>query len=101
MPLTEFANRISKLTKRYQPQRLDTVLSKYSKHSISVGGIEYYYDEAIKHSQSEPEETIAERVTLNPQKEKEDRNRNQNLNSKQTIEQTSSIVSTNKIWNNS
>ena len=40
------------------------------------------------------QETIAEKVKLKKQK----RNRNQNLNSKQTINWTSSIVSTNKNW---
>ena len=56
---------ISKLI-RYQPQILDKMLSKYSKHSKPVGEIVYYYDGAIKYSNSDLEETIAEIVELNP-----------------------------------
>ena len=47
---------------------LRRVLSKYSRSSKSVGEIEFYYDETIKHSKSEPEETIVEREKLNPRK---------------------------------
>ena len=41
------------------------MLSKYLKHSKSFGEIGYYYDEAMKNSKSEPEETADERVKLN------------------------------------
>ena len=46
---------ISKLTKIYQPQRLNRMLSKYLKHVKSVGEMEYYYDQAIKYLKAEPE----------------------------------------------
>ena len=46
--------------------------------------------------QEKPQEIIAEKVKLMPQKK--NRNRNQNLNSKQATNQASSIVSTNKRW---
>ena len=47
---------------------------------------------------SVPEEKIAERVKLNPRKEKKNRNINQNFHSKQTVNQISSIISTTKRW---
>ena len=47
---------ISKLI-RYQPQILDKMLSKYLKHCKPVGEIVYYYDGAIKYSNSDLEET--------------------------------------------
>ena len=50
-----------------------------------------------KEIKSEPEETIAERVKLNPLKRKI-RNRIKNIKSKQTINWTSNIVSANKSW---
>ena len=43
------------------------MLSKYTKHSKSVCEVEYYYDEIFKYLKSEPEESTAERVKLNPQ----------------------------------
>ena len=46
----------------------------------------------------EPEETIAERINLNPRKIKKCTNRIKNLDSKQVINWTSSTISTNKIW---
>ena len=55
-----------KLSKKYKPQRLDKVLSKYSKYSKSVGEIEYYYDKTVKYLKSEPVKTIPEIVELNP-----------------------------------
>ena len=58
---------IFKLLKKYWTQKLDKVWSKYSKHSKSVGEIEYCYDETIKHLKSEREEIIAERMKSNPQ----------------------------------
>ena len=72
-------------------------LSKYSKRSITVRKIEHQYEKQSKYLQSQQEETIAERVKFMPRKRKK-RNRNQNLNSKQTINQTSSIISSNKSW---
>ena len=57
---------ILKLSKKYKPQRLDKVLSKYSKYSKSVGEIEYYYDKTVKYLKSEPVKTIPEIVELNP-----------------------------------
>ena len=41
---------IINLTEKYKPQRLDKVLSKYSKHSRSVGGREVQYNELSKYS---------------------------------------------------
>ena len=41
---------VSKLIKKYHPQRLDKVLKKYSKHSKSVEKIKYYYEKEIKYS---------------------------------------------------
>ena len=58
------------LTEKYQPQRLDKKLSKYTKHRYLVRKIEYYDDEAIKYLKSELEETVAERVKLNHRKRK-------------------------------
>ena len=52
----------------FNPQRLDKVLSKYSKCSISVGEIEDQYEELMKYLESLLEETIAERVKLERQK---------------------------------
>ena len=62
----------SKLTEKYKPQILDSVLSKYSKHSRSVGEIEDRYNEIskyLKHSRSaeirsQPEETITKIIKL-------------------------------------
>ena len=45
---------------------------KYSKHSKSVGAIQYYYDELIPYSKYQLEETIAGRVKLNPHKRKKE-----------------------------
>ena len=42
----------------------------------------------------EPEETIAERIKLNPWKRK--KNSIKNIDSKQAVNQTSNIISTNK-----
>ena len=67
-----------KADQKYQPQRLDKVLSKYSKPSRSVGELEGYYNDLNKYSEcnkpdknieakylkSHPKETIAERVKL-------------------------------------
>ena len=50
------------LTEKYQPQRPDKVLSKYSKLSKSVREIEGHFNELSKCSKSLLEETIAERV---------------------------------------
>ena len=44
------------------------MLSEYPRNSKSVGEIEFYYDETIKHSKSEPEEAIVGRAKLNPWK---------------------------------
>ena len=52
-------------------------------------------DEKVK---SKSEETIAERVKLNPGKRKKNRNKIRIFNSKQTFNLTSNIVSTNKSW---
>ena len=40
----------------------------------------------------------AERVKLKPREKKKKRNRTKDINSKQTINQTSNIISTNKSW---
>ena len=56
--------------------------------------IEDQYEEQRKYLKSQPEETIAESVKSRRKKER-NRNRNQNLNSKQAINQTFSIISTN------
>ena len=53
---------ISMLTKKYQSQILDKVLSKYSKHSKSIVEIEYYCTDAIIYPKSDPEETIAKKL---------------------------------------
>ena len=93
---------IFKLTKKYHPQRLDKVLSKYLKPSKSVREIEDHYNELSKYSKSPSEVIIAERVKLKKNKKTKEnektksRNRNQNIKSKHTIHQTSSIISTNK-----
>ena len=42
------------------------MLRNYLKHRKLVEEIEYYDDETIKYLESEPEETIAKRVKLNP-----------------------------------
>ena len=44
----------------------------------------------------EPEETIAERIKLNPRKRKKNKNSIKNIDSKQAVNQTSNIISTNK-----
>ena len=54
------------MIKKYLPQRVGEVLNKCSKHSKSIGEIECYNDETIKYLKSEPEQTIAGRVKLNP-----------------------------------
>ena len=41
---------IFKLIKKYKPQKLDKVLTKYSKHSRSAGEIEDQYNELSKYS---------------------------------------------------
>ena len=78
----------SKLTKKYQAQRLDEVLSKYSKRSKSVREIEDHDDELSKYSerrnldkeiedqylQSQVEVTIAE-SKLMPQKKQKTKNK--------------------------
>ena len=46
---------------------------------------------------SKPEETIAERVKLNPRKRKK-KEQIKHFDSKQTINQTSNIISTSKSW---
>ena len=46
---------------------------------------------------SKPEETIAERVKLNPRKRKK-KEHIKHFDSKQTINQTSNIISTSKSW---
>ena len=48
----------------------------------------------------EPEETIAERIKLNPWKRKKNKISIKNINSKQAVNQTSNIISTNKSLNN-
>ena len=45
---------------------------------------------------SESKESIAEGVKLNHRKRKKNRNRIKNINTKQTINQASNIISTNK-----
>ena len=64
---------------------------KNSKHSRSAGEIEDYYNELCKYSRSQPTEAIAERI-------KKNRNWNQNLNSKKTMNQIFSIISTIRSW---
>lgn len=59
-----------KLNEKYQHQRLNKVLSKYSKHSQSVTEIEDLYKELNKYSKSTPEVTIAEKLKLMPRKRK-------------------------------
>ena len=44
----------------------------------------------------EPEETIAERIKLNPWKRKKNKNSIKNIDSKQAVNQTSNIISSNK-----
>ena len=61
---------VFKLTKKYQPQRLDKVLNKYSKHSKLFRDSEDQFNELCKYSKSPSEETTAERVKLMPQKRK-------------------------------
>ena len=39
-----------KLIEKYKPQKLDKVLTKYSKHSRSAGEIEDQYNELSKYS---------------------------------------------------
>ena len=72
-----------KADQKYQPQRLDKVLSKYSKPNRSVGELEGYYNDLNKYSEcSKPDKDIevkylkphprklAERVKLIPPKTK-------------------------------
>ena len=59
-----------KLSQKYQPQRLDKLLSKYSNHTKSDRQIEDHYHEVSKYSKSLPEETIEETVKLMPGKRK-------------------------------
>ena len=61
---------VFKPTKKYQPQRLDKVLNKYSKHSKLFRDSEDQFNELCKYSKSPSEETTAERVKLMPQKRK-------------------------------
>ena len=61
---------IFKLTKKYLSQRLDKVLSKHLKCSRSVSEIKDQYEKLSKYLKSQPEETIAGRVKLIPQKKK-------------------------------
>lgn len=56
---------IFKLIRKYQSQRLDKKLNKYSKHSKSVGEIENYYNATVKYLKSEQEKTIPETLKLN------------------------------------
>ena len=67
-----------KADQKYQPQRLDKVLSKYLKANRTVGELEGYYNDLNKYSEcnkpdkdiedkylkSHPNKTIAERVKL-------------------------------------
>ena len=73
---------------------------KNSKHSRSAGEIEDYYNELCKYSRSQPTEAIAERLKIMSQKRKRQKNRNwnQNLNSKKTMNQIFSIISTIRSW---
>ena len=57
-----------KLVDKYQPQRLDKALSKYSKHSRSVQEIEDQLNQLSKYLKSQLKETITERVKSMPQK---------------------------------
>ena len=59
---------VFKPTKKYQPQRLDKVLNKYSKHSKLFRDSEDQFNELCKYSKSPSED--AERVKLMPQKRK-------------------------------
>ena len=53
---------ILKLTKNCQPQRFGRVLSKYSKHSKSIGEIKDCYDELSIYLKPLLEETTAKKV---------------------------------------
>ena len=55
-----------KLTDKYQPQRLDNALSKYSKQSRSVQEIQDQLNQLSKYLKSQLKETIAERAKLMP-----------------------------------
>ena len=55
---------IFKLTEKYQPQRLDKVISRQTNHNISVDEIKDQYEKQSKHLISQLEEAIAERVKL-------------------------------------
>ena len=89
---------IFNFAEKYQPQRLDEVLSKYSKqsrlvgeieghqnelskyskHSRSVEEIEDQYEEQGKYLSSQPEKTIAESVKSWEKKKRNKTNRNKN-----------------------
>ena len=55
---------IFKLAEKYQPQRLDKVVSKHSNHIRSTEEIKDQYEKQSKYLISHLEEAIAERVKL-------------------------------------
>ena len=95
---------------KHQHDKIDTKLNKYSEDHISIDKT-IDQIETLRNTKKFPlGESIAERVKLRKQNaerlkrqkvetlKRKKRDRPQNLNSKQTINQTLSIVSSNKRW---
>ena len=95
---------------KHQHGKIDTTLNKYSEDHISIDKT-IDQIETLRNTKKFPlGESIAERVKLRKQNaerlkrqkvetlKRKKRDRPQNLNSKQTINQTLSIISSNKRW---
>ena len=59
-----YHDNIFKLAEKYQPQRLNKVVSKHSNHIRSIEEIKDQYEKQSKYLISQLEEAIAERVKL-------------------------------------
>ena len=84
---------IFKLNEKYQTQRLDKMLSEYSKQSRSVRETEDHYREQNKYLKSQ----LIERIKLFPRKK---RVKTGIETPNKDFHQTSSTISTNKAGNN-
>ena len=103
-------NQLINMRAKHQHDKIDTTLNKYSEdHSSIDKTIDQI--ETLRNTKKFPlGESIAERAKLRRQNaerlkrqkvetlKRKKRDRTQNLNSKQTINQTLSIISSNKRW---